>query len=426
MSSPVIHVENLSKIYRLGRPDEHPNSLVQAAARFVTTPWRNFRRLRQLTHFEDAAKASDILWALNDVSFEIRQGAVLGVIGRNGSGKSTLLKILSRITTPTRGRVEIRGRLASLLEVGTGFHPELSGRDNIFLNGAILGMTRHEIAAKLDEIIAFAEIENFIDTPVKRYSSGMYVRLAFAIAAHLEPEILIVDEVLAVGDAQFQKKCLGKMEDVSNKDGRTILFVSHNMAAIERLCTETLLLNRGKLEFHGSTARAVELYAQHESAGRGHRDFPKNAIFNVESEAQIVAVSTLNRQGQCVSEFSVGEPITVRIEYTAKNLLRAGELRCQIRTPHGVPLFTSHWNDSDPVKDVQPGRHSAVCHLRNNFLTPGQYFLEVGVADRAIRPIDYKTDELSFQVLDKTETGEPILDLRPGYLRFDLDWEVES
>jgi lipopolysaccharide transport system ATP-binding protein len=426
MSSPVIRVENLSKIYRLGRQDVLPNSLVAAATRVLSSPWENFRRLRRLTHFEDADRADDILWALRDVSFEIPQGAVLGVIGRNGSGKSTLLKILSRITTPTRGRIEIHGRLASLLEVGTGFHPELSGRDNIFLNGAILGMTRREIQAKLDEIVAFAEIENFIDTPVKRYSSGMYVRLAFAIAAHLEPEILILDEVLAVGDAQFQKKCLGKMEDVADRDGRTILFVSHNMAAVERLCTETILLERGRLGFHGPTARAVELYAEHQASGKGHHIFPPNSTFHYENEAHIVSVATLDAQGKCQSEFLAGEPFSIRIEYEAVTTLRQGILRCQIRTPHGVPLFTSHWNDCGPIKDVQSGRHSALCHIRDNHLTPGQYFLEIGLADRAIRPIDYKTDDLSFHILEKTEGGVPLRDPRPGYLHFDLDWEVEN
>ena len=214
MSTPTIRVENISKLYRLGSNDEKPQTLVQLFGRLVTAPVRNFRKLRSLTHFEDASSAKDVLWALRDVSFEVEQGEVMGIIGHNGAGKSTLLKILSRIMPPSSGRAEIHGRLASLLEVGTGFHPELSGRDNIFLNGAILGMRRREIARKFDEIVAFSEIEKFIDTPVKRYSSGMYVRLAFAVAAHLEPDILIVDEVLAVGDAAFQKKCLGKMKDV--------------------------------------------------------------------------------------------------------------------------------------------------------------------------------------------------------------------
>jgi len=262
MSAPVIRVENLSKLYRLGKKDERPGTLLETLGRFVTSPVRNFRRLRSLTNFDDAENASDILWALRDVSFEVGQGEVVGLIGRNGAGKSTLLKILSRIMPPTRGRIEIHGRLASLLEVGTGFHPELSGRENIFLNGAILGMNRREIARKFDEIVAFSEIEKFIDTPVKRYSSGMYVRLAFAVAAHLEPEILIVDEVLAVGDAAFQQKCLGKMQSVSAGEGRTVLFVSHSMQAVTTLCQRAILLDGGRLAAAGPAKEMASRYLQ--------------------------------------------------------------------------------------------------------------------------------------------------------------------
>jgi len=252
MATPIIKVENISKLYRLGKKDERSPTLIQAVTRFASSPLHNFRQLRSLTNFDDAANATDILWALRDVSFEVAQGEVVGLIGHNGAGKSTLLKILSRIMPPTKGQAKIHGRLASLLEVGTGFHPELSGRDNIFLNGAILGMTRKEIARKFDEIVAFSEIEKFIDTPVKRYSSGMYVRLAFAVAAHLEPEILIIDEVLAVGDAAFQKKCLGKIKDVAGA-GRTVLFVSHNMSAVSALCTKAILMK------HGQTPGPIEV-----------------------------------------------------------------------------------------------------------------------------------------------------------------------
>ncbi len=262
MGEPIIRVENLSKLYRLGRKEDRPRTLIESLGRFASAPARNFRQLRSLTHFEDAEQSSDILWALRDICFEVMPGEVVGLIGRNGAGKSTLLKILSRIMPPTRGRVLIHGRLASLLEVGTGFHPDLSGRDNIFLNGAILGMTRREIARKFDEIVAFAEIEKFIDTPVKRYSSGMYVRLAFAVAAHLEPEILVVDEVLAVGDAAFQQKCLGKMQSVSARDGRTVLFVSHSMQAVTSLCQRAVLLDGGRLAAMGPAADMAGRYLQ--------------------------------------------------------------------------------------------------------------------------------------------------------------------
>jgi len=249
MSDVAISVENLSKLYRIGEAERRHESLVEMIGATLTAPARNFRRLRGLDTRRDAEadrEAEDLLWALRDVSFEVKRGEVLGIIGRNGAGKSTLLKVLSRITEPTRGRVRMRGRVSALLEVGTGFHPELTGRENVYLNGTIMGMTKREIDRKFDEIVEFSGVAKFLDTPVKRYSSGMKVRLAFAVAAHLEPEILIVDEVLAVGDASFQKKCLGKMRDVATGQGRTVLFVSHNMAAVQELCTRAIFLENGQ------------------------------------------------------------------------------------------------------------------------------------------------------------------------------------
>lgn len=254
MTKPIITVEGLGKAYKLGAEAEKYPTFRDAIAGAVKAP------LKRLRHLSERTKEEDMFWALKDVSFEVQQGEVVGIIGRNGAGKSTLLKILSRITEPTAGRAILRGRVASLLEVGTGFHPELTGRENIYLNGSILGMKRAEIARKFDEIVDFAEVEKFLDTPVKRYSSGMYVRLAFAVAAHLEPEILIVDEVLAVGDAQFQKKCLGKMQDVAKGEGRTVLFVSHNMAAMQNLTQQCILLSHGTLDYLGSTEKAIQKY----------------------------------------------------------------------------------------------------------------------------------------------------------------------
>ncbi len=264
MAPPVISVENLSKRYLVGHRAERtmderfPNlrDVLERHLRNTARKARDVVRGRQVVQGDEVEE----FWALKDVSFEVHEGEVLGIIGRNGAGKSTLLKILSRITEPTSGRVTLRGRVASLLEVGTGFHPELTGRENIFLNGAVLGMSRGEIRRKFDEIVAFAEIEKFLDTPVKRYSSGMYVRLAFAVAAHLEPEILIVDEVLAVGDTEFQKKCLGKMNDVSRRDGRTVLFVSHNMGVVKSLCPRAIWLNRGVTERDGSALTVIDDY----------------------------------------------------------------------------------------------------------------------------------------------------------------------
>ncbi len=268
MAAPiVIRAENLSKMFQLGQHLHGQGALRHAVEDAVRAPLRWLRRGRGTA---PAARAGDgEFWAVRDVSFEVARGEVVGIIGRNGAGKSTLLKMLSRITEPTCGRIGLKGRVASLLEVGTGFHPELTGRENIYLNGAILGMSRAEIRAKFDEIVEFAEVSRFLDTPVKRYSSGMYVRLAFAVAAHLEPEILVVDEVLAVGDAQFQQKCLGKMQEVSAQQGRTVLFVSHAMHSVKALCTRAILLDHGRIEIMGPVAEVVAAYSQHRPASPG-------------------------------------------------------------------------------------------------------------------------------------------------------------
>ena len=288
MSSPAIRVKNLSKKYTLQHLQPRGEGLRHLLENKITGSWRAISRLAKgksensadanvpvpAPDSEPSIPAEEDFWALKDVSFEVQRGEVMGIVGRNGAGKSTLLKIISRITEPTTGRIEIDGRVASLLEVGTGFHPELTGRENIFLNGAILGMSRAEIRKRFDEIVAFSEVEQFLDTPVKRYSSGMYVRLAFAVAAHMEPEILIVDEVLAVGDAEFQKKCLGKMRAVAKGEGRTVLFVSHNMAAIRSLCSSAVLLSKGTVQMRGETGTVVDANLSVDGGGAEHGDFP--------------------------------------------------------------------------------------------------------------------------------------------------------
>jgi len=259
MTDTAIKVKNLSKRYRIGQKEERHDTLFGALKSWMVSPLGNFRRLQKLSHFEDSEDSGEIIWALKDVSFEVKHGEVVGIIGRNGAGKSTLLKILSHITEPTSGRAVINGRVASLLEVGTGFHPELTGRENIYLNSTILGMTKQEVDRKFDEIVAFSEVEKFIDTPVKRYSSGMKVRLAFSVAAHLDPEILMIDEVLSVGDIGFQKKCLGKMGEVA-KRGRTILFVSHNMAAVQSFCDRIVLIDNGRIIKNGAPKSTIMYY----------------------------------------------------------------------------------------------------------------------------------------------------------------------
>src|SRR6516225_9459986 len=291
MTDTVITVENLSKAYLVGHILERRHHNYTALRDVVTHGVQDFaRKTADMLRGRQVVQGDEIeeFWALKDVSFEVKKGAVIGILGRNGAGKRTLLKVLSRITEPTRGRVLLRGRVASLLEVGTGFHPELTGRENIHLNGAILGMTRAEIRRKFDEIVAFAGVEKFIDTPVKRYSSGMYVRLAFAVAAHLEPEILVVDEVLAVGDAEFQQKCMGKMDEVSRREGRTVLFVSHNMAAVQQLCHNALWLDHGSIRRIGPTGQVVQAYTSSVQDSARSGDF---SISRLTGDGQVTLLS---------------------------------------------------------------------------------------------------------------------------------------
>ncbi len=324
---------------------------------------------------QNHTSGKEVFWALKDVSFEVNQGDRIGIIGRNGAGKSTLLKILSRITEPTKGKISIKGRVASLLEVGTGFHPELTGRENIFLNGSILGMSRVEIKSKFDEIVAFAEVEKFLDTPVKRYSSGMYVRLAFAVAAHLEPEILIVDEVLAVGDAQFQSKCLGKMEDVSKNQGRTVLFVSHNMQAVQKLCQTGLLLQAGKVIEHGNIDNVVNKYLT-------STDISK-AVYEISLPAEHELIQGFayrlqieDEHANLLSEIPVGGKWQVRIFFRLNKKTEKFVIGLGIVTSLDLPLRTS-WSES---KDMEKGEYQVVFKNNDVLFTTGVYKLVVGLS----------------------------------------------
>ena len=320
----------------------------------------------------------DEMWALRGVSFEVKQGEILGIIGRNGAGKSTLLKILSRVTAPTSGEVRVKGRIASLLEVGTGFHPELTGRENVFLNGAILGMTKAEIRKKFDEIVDFAGVERYMDTPVKRYSSGMYVRLAFAVAAHLETEILICDEVLAVGDAEFQKKCMGKMQDVS-KRGRTILFVSHNMAAINKLCSQCAFLDSGRLKLIGPTDEIIPHYLKGGKQTEGIRTWDETEN-NSDPRLKIHALRILGPDGTTTGHVDIRKPFTVEVEYQILETLPQFRISLQIITPDGTIAFTSA-DSADPsyeTKKCTPGHYTTRCFVPGNLLNEGFYSLTPG------------------------------------------------
>ena len=377
MDDLAIRVENLSKQYRIGRAQQRHDTLRDALVDTLKR-WKVRRRSNEPT-------GNDTIWALRDVSFEVRRGEVVGIIGRNGAGKSTLLKILSRITDPTSGRAEIHGRVGSLLEVGPGFHPDLTGRENIYLNGAILGMRRHEIERKFDEIVAFAEIEKFLDTPVKRYSSGMYVRLAFAVAAHLEPEILLVDEVLAVGDAAFQKKCLGKMGDVA-QEGRTVLFVSHNMAAIESLCNLAMMLNCGRLTAIGSTERVVAEYLlDGGKLGTGEVHLLSHPGRHRGSQIVLREIK-LFADGLLSSSVRMGG--TFKIVVSFKYDEGISNLRFGIAIENHLGQRLMNFSPSDQCPDLLHGKvhgGTITCEVPALSLTPGLYYITVilgnGVSD---------------------------------------------
>jgi lipopolysaccharide transport system ATP-binding protein len=411
MSRPAIEVNELGKAYRIGLKAETHATFRDAVVNTFQSSLRRFGRstARRATHEQ--------FWALKDISFAIEPGEAIGIIGRNGAGKSTLLKILSRITEPTRGMVRLRGRVASLLEVGTGFHQELTGRENIYLNGAILGMRKAEIDRKFDEIVAFSEIEKFLDTPVKRYSSGMYVRLAFAVAAHLDPEILIVDEVLAVGDVEFQKKCLGKMEDVVSRSDRTILFVSHNMNAINRLCDRCVLLDRGHVVRDAPTAEVVQLYMNH--AGGARRRF--SAEPDESRDGQILNVELVDRGRKTVTgDHDQGQPFQVRITSFCKTDLPSGFLTLSLRDSMGTPvLFTDMRDTRSP--GLKAGRTVHTVEFPSHLLAAGEYFLSLGMADPLLGRIDTLSNELSIRLRDfESVRGEQ----RLGYFGVRLPWKL--
>jgi lipopolysaccharide transport system ATP-binding protein len=373
MSNAVITVENLGKRYLLNH-QAAPGLFREQLSRALRAP---------LGWLRGAAKGSTVereeFWALHDVSFSIGRGEVVGIIGRNGAGKSTLLKILSRITEPSRGRVAIRGRVASLLEVGTGFHPELSGRENIFLNGAILGMTRAEIRRKFDEIVAFAEVERFLDTPVKHYSSGMYVRLAFAVAAHLEPEILVIDEVLAVGDMQFQKKCLGKMQSVAATEGRTVLFVSHNTSAVQNLCTRTLLLDRGRLTFTGGVAEGLQRYL--DAGAQTGRLSLESQVVAPDSPVRCLELSVNGRAENQLGLPDARAPLAIEMSLEVTAPCRVS-LETFLADRYGNKLgFASPGHDESNahVHDLTPGRYRLRGQVTLPQLIRGHYQLELAI-----------------------------------------------
>ena len=350
MSNSIIEVKNLGKKYNIA----HQRGGYVALRDVLTNVFKNpFQFAKQKAKKSLGLGTKEEFWALNDINFEVNKGEIIGIIGRNGAGKSTLLKILSKITPPTTGEIKIRGRVGSLLEVGTGFHPELTGRENIFLNGAILGMTRHEIAKKFDQIVEFSGIEKFLDTPVKYYSSGMYVRLAFSVAAHMEPDILIVDEVLAVGDAEFQKKCLGKMEEVTKQNGRTILFVSHNMSAIEKLCNRCILLDSGNIIKEGRSKDVIDFYLNDKS-NLSSEIIPKNKNGQL---GQFTKITILNKENKPNARIPISEPFYIDIEYEIYQLVSNKYLFLYFFYQGELLLVSLESDENGQPKDYQPGKY---------------------------------------------------------------------
>jgi len=414
MSKPIIEIENLSKLYKIGANREPYLSLRDEIAKFAS-------RLRPKS--KDKGQPETDFWALNDVSFSVQEGEAVGIIGRNGAGKSTLLKILSQITPPTKGQIIMRGRVASLLEVGTGFHPELTGRENIFLNGAVLGMTRSEIRKKFDEIVAFAEIQKFLDTPVKRYSSGMYVRLAFAVAAHLEPEILVVDEVLAVGDAQFQKKCLGKMEEVA-KGGRTVLFVSHNMAAIQSLCKRTINLNSGCVAWDGCVGDGISNYLM--TLSGNNKTFIKGRIAKDSGDIYICEAYVANSNGDKVQTVLCGEDINICMKFTVKNKYTRCCFAIDIYNSNGyrVAYCNSMYTTGYYVENLVDNS-VIMCNMPKLPLFPDKYRIDLAVHVDGVRS-DYIQGAINLYVNsgDYYGTGKIAIGGNAQIILLDHNWNI--
>lgn len=422
MSDTVIKVENISKLYQLGlinhgtlakdlqgwwakiRGKDDPNSRISMASN------------------KNANADTDFIYALKDVSFDVKQGEVLGIIGANGAGKSTLLKILSRVTSPTSGCIKIKGRIGSLLEVGTGFHPELTGRENIYLNGAILGMRKHEIDRKLDEIIDFSGVEKFIDTPVKRYSSGMYVRLAFAVAAHLDPEILVVDEVLAVGDADFQKKCLGKMDDVSKKEGRTVLFVSHNMAAVRQLCTRGILLRNGEMVFDGGTEETINEYLVENSVYLADNlALWKNR--KGDGRVQFQRVYVTNEDGKEITTIITGSNVTFNFEVYSNGKAKV-DLGFSLSTVTDLRLSNLYSRFQKVLFDVEKGKYTISCTIKN-FAFASNEILVRGVINADHKLSDWPSCHLAKISVEQGDFyGSGVLSESKNLCLFKGDWSI--
>ncbi|WP_456377843.1 ABC transporter ATP-binding protein [Lutibacter sp.] len=424
MSNTILKIENISKQYRLGLVGtgtiSHDLNRFWAKVRGKEDPYLKIGAVND----RSAKTDQDYVWALQDINFEVQEGEVLGIIGKNGAGKSTLLKILSRVTSPTTGSIKTKGRIASLLEVGTGFHPELTGRENIFLNGAILGMTKPEIKAKLNEIIDFSGCEMYIDTPVKRYSSGMRVRLAFAVAAHLEPDILIVDEVLAVGDAEFQKKAIGKMQDISKGEGRTVLFVSHNMGSVKALCKRGIVLNNGKVSFDGKINDAVDYYLNHESTqvGVGIVDYTNEYVGD--DDLQLLEVKVTDIKERIRTTYSQAEDIIVSIKFKVNNDIKGMRFNLAVKTTTAEIVFvTSSHNLTKEL--VNKGIHKLELQIPSFLLNKTRYILRVNAGIPGKKVIIAPLDTLFVDIESENAGGSQFNEKWPGLVSPKIDWKIK-
>lgn len=425
-----ISVENLGKRFRIGAAEQKSDSIVANLLSTLTSPLRNYQKYRSLYKF-DEDDTNNVLWALRDLTFDVPQGQVMGIVGMNGAGKSTLLKVLAKITPPSTGKVTIRGRVSSLLEVGTGFHPELTGRENVYLNGTMMGMSRLEVESKFDEIVDFSGVEKFLDTPVKRYSSGMRVRLAFAVAAHLEPEILIIDEVLAVGDAGFQKKCLGKMED-AGQDGRTVLFVSHNLPAVTRLCSRAILLREGGLIMDASATDVVAHYLAEEKKAQSEKYW-----YDTDSERPGDAVAHLNgmrvkdSNGRTIETTDIRDEIGLEMDFTVEQGGRVFMLSFSVFDEHGNNLFVAVETDPSWLgKARPPGRYISTAWVPGNLFAEGN--IEIGAHLATMEPYEQHFNarqEISFQVIDPMEGNSArglFIGGFNGLMRPKLEWDTNT
>ena len=430
MANTIISVRSIGKKYRLGFTHDFKKfdtlrDIFANGAKRIVQGAKGIAGKTNLTS-RDISPSSEAssreFWALKNISFDVKQGEVVGIIGRNGAGKSTLLKILSQITEPTEGEIRVNGRVASLLEVGTGFHPELSGRENVYMNGAILGMTKAEIKSKFDEIVSFAEVEKFIDTPVKRYSSGMQVRLAFAVAAHLEPEILVVDEVLAVGDMEFQKKCIGQMNEVT-KQGRTVLFVSHNMGMISKLCEKGILLENGKISKTGEIGSVVTEYLSM-PAESGDVDLTSIAHRSGNGTARFTRVVTKNSNGKIQDTFTIGDDIIFDFYISGGNLIKSGKMSIQIVSTMGVSVY--HLVGQDADFELTGMQKEAVIRviLKQQKLYPGDYQVSLWLADRVYKAMDRIADAFSFSVVEGGTLVTRKLDRNSAVVHEIPEWKI--